>query len=480
MNLTGIRKILKKFDKKFNLKTNPVALYYLRHKLKDQSSNLVYILQFKMIDESSAIIERLYRELNKIYNCEKHKISAKVLDLEKMITEPLLKEINEANLSALSSGGDPEMVKKIFEKKFKNILDHIEKIDESNDLIRSNVEFWHLNSFKAEFDMTRIEEYKNVMVEYIEEEKMLDNLIPQVGSDIKFTNDKNDNKEKIYPGNIWLTLIHTFLFTMNGFIVQPSNPGYLERLGANVFLTGVVISMTPLAAIFSTFFYSNLVNSGYKYSYLISICCLILGNFLYSFADFCNSVILMACGRIFVGLGGARVVHRRYLIEQVPDRLIMHYSLQYVVMICLGMAAGPGTALILFSLPEVSYFNLNFNAYTYPGWVLLFMWIVFTIIFFNLFEEHPSIKSDLNEFCDDYERMEKMESLSIGVRSSYESKVKCIKGIKKMNSGFNNINLVEKEIESILKEEEEKFSYLSIAFTILSLILFSLRVSKSV
>jgi hypothetical protein len=471
MNLTAIRKILKKFDKKFNLHSNPIALYYLRHKLKDQSSNLVYVLQFKIIDESSAIIERLHRVLYDVYKTQRYKISLRDLDIEKMISEPLLKEINIANLSALSGGGDPSLVRKIFEKKFRNIIDQVGIIDESNDLIRSNVEFWHLNSFKAEFDMTRIEEYKNVMVDYIEEEKMLDNLIPQVGSEVKNYTYKN---EKIYTGNVWLTLIHTFLFTMNGFIVQPSNPGYLERLGANPFLTGVIIAMTPLAAIISTFIYSNLVNSGYKTSYLISIFCLIFGNFLYSFADFLNSVLFMAIGRIFVGLGGARVVNRRYLIEQIPDQLIMHYSLLYVVMICLGMAAGPGTALVLFSLPEVSYKKLSFNAFTSPGWLLLTLWVAFTGLFFFLFEEHPNIKSDANEVYDDFE---KIESVSAGFKSDSESKQRCLKGLKKMNATFNNMNLVEKEIEEIIKEEEEKFSYLSIAFTILSLILFSIRVS---
>ena len=48
INITGIRKILKKFDKKFKLKDNPVALYYLRKNLKSTNSNLAYILQFKV------------------------------------------------------------------------------------------------------------------------------------------------------------------------------------------------------------------------------------------------------------------------------------------------------------------------------------------------------------------------------------------------------------------------------------------------
>lgn len=49
INVTAIRKILKKFDKKFRLKDNPIALYYLRKNLKSHNSKLAYILQFKVI-----------------------------------------------------------------------------------------------------------------------------------------------------------------------------------------------------------------------------------------------------------------------------------------------------------------------------------------------------------------------------------------------------------------------------------------------
>ena len=48
LNVTAIRKILKKFDKKFKLKENPIALYYLRKNLKSNNSYLSYILQFKV------------------------------------------------------------------------------------------------------------------------------------------------------------------------------------------------------------------------------------------------------------------------------------------------------------------------------------------------------------------------------------------------------------------------------------------------
>ena len=48
VNVTAIRKILKKFDKKFKLHEDPVALYYLKKNLTDKKSPLFHILQFKV------------------------------------------------------------------------------------------------------------------------------------------------------------------------------------------------------------------------------------------------------------------------------------------------------------------------------------------------------------------------------------------------------------------------------------------------
>ena len=54
LNITAIRKVLKKFDKKFDLRENPIALHYIEKNLKQSNSSLVYILKFKIVDQTSA------------------------------------------------------------------------------------------------------------------------------------------------------------------------------------------------------------------------------------------------------------------------------------------------------------------------------------------------------------------------------------------------------------------------------------------
>ena len=48
----------------------------------------------------------------------------------------------------------------------------------------------------------------------------------------------------------------------------------------------------------------------------------------------------MGLGRFLIGFASARVVNRRYLIDKIPHEMIMHYSLLYVVLTCMGMAGG--------------------------------------------------------------------------------------------------------------------------------------------
>lgn len=460
LNLLAIRKILKKFDKSFKLKNNPIAFHYLGKKLSDSSSNLVYILQFKIIDESSALIEKLVLKLEKVYN-DKSKLIVCKADIEKLLKEPLLKELHLSMLSGVAK----ENIENIVTLKLVKLKKLIEEIDDSNNIIRSSAEFWKLDTFKSTHTYISGSDYKQGMIDYIEEENILENLTPQVHLNVN---------SKINLVNVWLSLIHTFLYTMNAFIVQPTNAQYLSHLNASPFLTGLVLSMTPFAAILSTFFYSQLVNTGYKFPYFISCGCFVVGNLFYSLADYKKSVILMAVGRIFVGLGGARVVNRRYLLEQVPDRLILHYSLLYVIMISLGMAAGPGIALILYSIPDYNIDKLYFNTYTNPGWFCLIIWMFFSFFFFSMYDDHTISLAKRKDEADIIHQT--MSPRNLTVHSEINSKH--INSLKKMNINFDDCNLVSKDVEHLIQKEENTFSYLNKIYLILSLILFTARVNN--
>jgi hypothetical protein len=328
LNLTSIQKLLKNFDKKFELQDNPVALTYLRSKLSDSKTNLVYIMQFKLIDETSALVDKLLAELKQNYKNKRYLIENRKFR-KGLLVEPLLKEMDIDEVSTMERGS----INKFIINKFTVIENLIEKIDEANNLLRSNSQNWSINKVKMETnDFSEKRQRKSTgMMEYnVENEGLLEKITPHVPVHMRSKN----------VFNIWICMVHTFIYTMNCYVVQPTNASYIAKLGSTPFLTGFILAMTPFAAIFSTFFYSHMCNSTYRVSFLISCLCFIIGNFLYSYADHMESVLIMGLGRIFIGLGGARVICRRYLLEQVPKDLVLHYSILYVVTLCVGMSAG--------------------------------------------------------------------------------------------------------------------------------------------
>ena len=55
--MMAIKKIIKKFDKKFNLLFGNFGPKYILDNLCKENSDLEYLLQFKIIDEACCIIE---------------------------------------------------------------------------------------------------------------------------------------------------------------------------------------------------------------------------------------------------------------------------------------------------------------------------------------------------------------------------------------------------------------------------------------
>ena len=105
----------------------------------------------------------------------------------------------------------------------------------------------------------------------------------------------------------------------------------------------------------------------------------------------------MGIGRFLIGFASARVVNRRYIIDQVPSSLIMIFSLIYVGLTCLGMAAGPFAALLLlqFFPNESVIYSYKFNDMTNPGWFCLILWVFFSLIVIFLFKD-PIMSSPSN------------------------------------------------------------------------------------
>ena len=116
-------------------------------------------------------------------------------------------------------------------------------------------------------------------------------------------------------------------------------------------------------------------------------------------------------------------------------------------------------ALLIHPLPEFKISFLDVNQFTYPGWVCLIFWSLYTLVFLSFFDDEMISYSYFTN---------KDDNTSIASHSSLV--------LKKINEEYYNNDLVKKDIEDLIEKEQTTFSYINIAFTILSFLLFTTRV----
>lgn len=188
-----------------------------------------------------------------------------------------------------------------------------------------------------------------------------------------------------------LTLIATFLYCMNYYIVEPSSTMYCNALGAYDAMSGFLIGMTPLAALISAIPYSIWTNRTFRSPVITSGCMLIIGNLLYASAYNLQDIKFALIGRFFVGLGAPKVIVRRYMADTTPVRLRTSVNAGFGMVVAVGSAMGPATAIWLSTtffkkdLPLVG--TIFFNGLTGPGYFMAMLWTCFTIVAVITFHE---------------------------------------------------------------------------------------------
>lgn len=187
-----------------------------------------------------------------------------------------------------------------------------------------------------------------------------------------------------------LTLIATFLYCMNYYIVEPSSTMYCNALGAYDAMSGSLIGMTPLGALISAIPYSVWTNRTFRSPVIVSGCLLILGNILYASAYNLQSIHVALAGRFLTGLGAPKVIVRRYMADTTPLNLRTSVNAGFGMVVAVGSALGPATAIWLNSIhfkKDIPFLgSMVFNGLTGPGYFMAMLWIIFTtvaVIFFG-------------------------------------------------------------------------------------------------
>jgi hypothetical protein len=497
-NMTAIKKILKKFDKKFEQLFGRIALRYIQRKLESRNSDLLYILQFKIIDEVSAILEDMLSDLKFKYDDKKLKIGS-----NNPLEENLINSTISSGSGSSGNSGDFPLYDKdltiLIDRYHNELRVNIYMIDEYNQTFRNNFKEWsnHLkqnskvynNAFSVTMDTSLCGQSINLNTNTnsaYDRINMNRNVILPVR---KESLDNNLLFSKENGNNIYLTLFHTFFFMFCYSIVLPTNVHFVFALGYKAPFSGVIMAMTPLGALVSLFYTGKWIQVSFKKPMVVSVLLLSIGNLFYILSAPCNCIYLMALGRFILGLSSNRVANRSYLLQFIPKRKLSQFLLYFQTCSLVGLALGPLISIPILYLGEIGgiqNYNSVFNYYTNTSWFVLFFSIIFTVFTFISYTEplqsnftiySPNMPpSDATSQTQTHNSAVNRETLSRKEGHMIDEINDKLNEVNDRNK-FSDTNLVANTIEQIAWKEKKTTSYLYRCFIIFIILLIVVRIT---
>ena len=507
LNITGMAKILKKFEKKFKRYNLDFTRNFIVEKYQKKNSDLLYIHQYKILDEVGACVEQLKNELFEKYNY--------------LIKNPI-KEINNARLDILNqkikseenNNKEEKLLNDDKEEKNDNNKKHFlsqDKIDNLKNKFNSlnnsigNMEaFYHSISLVFEVWMRYIKanEYKS----HIYTVKSAREIYENSGS-------INENEEKNEMGgeiekkpehflsnesywNIRLILIQAFIMSISSTYFYPTVyyllkskeflPAGSTRMGElRGLFCGLIISMSPIGGLFSISYSNFMINKSYKIPLISSSVLSTIGNLLFIIGIYYGSIFLMCFGTLITGFSLNTPIHRQYLLYFIPKRKMNKYLLYFKIVVLLGNTSGPLLGLISLLLFPDEYFQQYshrvFNEYTLPSWIIFFISIFLSIAIVLIFSEPLNPKfivyaegqspTETNKRADSFSLDDSLTIFESEKLNEINEKVSNFND----ENQFDDTNLVSSTINELIDVETEPHGTVRKAFWVIMLYLFILR-----
>jgi hypothetical protein len=492
LNMISIKKILKKFDKNFQHIFGRITFPFIQKKLELKHSDLLYILNLKIIDEVSAIIEDLMRELKKLTGQKSGRVSRrlskpnshKILSNSDYEKQDFSDNLIFSNQNAIKT--ELEEMRSIFSQLESNIF----LIDELNHNFRNSFKEWtfHLkNSNKAYNNGYSITAKASIIGLPAAENNLDLRSGSYARSELNSYRKKSLDSEILFTSenlnNIYLTFVHSFMFMFAYSIVIPTNCIFMNKIGESKYNSGLALGMTPIGTIFSLFLDRKITDYSYKKPLILSASLYILSAILYIIAGSVKSFTLVLLSRFILGVGSFRLLNRTYLTLFVGQSKISQYLLKFQLCSLVGLASGPLFSVLLSLIGQSEVFEdqrLNgiFNECTLPAWLLLVLncvLVLLVIVYYtepldlNFMAFRDGIGSETRSFSIDRERMSSKDKNMI---DHIDDKLNQINDA----NNFSDTNLVSRHIQQIASKESKTNSYLYKCFIVFVVLLIIVRV----
>ena len=504
LNITGMSKILKKFDKKFKRYNLDFTKNFIIDKYQKKNSDLLYIHQYKILDEVGACVEQLKNELfekysylmknpiKEINNARSEVFSKKIKtddNNNNIISSELLlnNENNEENKESENSNNF------LSNKGLENLKNKFQSLNNSIDNMEA---FYHSINLVFEVWMRYIKmnEYKSHIYSVKSTKEIYDKDVIK-GKDEILKKPEHFLSLESYR-NIRIVLTQAFIMSLcytyyyptiyyllksEDFSSSSDDEGNREKRGL---YCGLIISMGPIGGLLSITYSKYMVNKSYKIPLMSSSILSFIGNLLFILGIYFGSIFLLCFGTLITGFSLNTPVHRRYLLYFIPKRKINKYLLFFKLYTLLGNSCGPllgFLSLCIFNHYYKRDEHRVFNEYTFPSWLCFFASIILVVIIYLMFSEPLSSKFIVYaEGQDPTETMKRADSFSLDDSLTIFESEKLDEINQKVSSfndenQFDDTNLVSSTIHQLIDVEVEPRGTVRKAFWVIMAFFFILR-----
>lgn len=394
LNVTGLRKILKKHDK-INRKT--LSKIYFGH---PRRKILGPLLQTESID---SLIELLEKSYHHVYNLS---IMESTATTPSSLPSRLEEVRHEEKKDLDDKKEDPYPLHSAwYQKKFIQRVANKNKQGENN--FHDSLEYTLYLIHKARRELQQSSDFVNYLAASM--------MVPEIGEAEDEEEQSLEDEGASYRqiSNV-LNLLSTFFYMTNYYIVAPTSGSYAAKLGISPSLGSLIIGMTPTAALVSTVLYSWWTRYSYKSALIFASACSAVGNLLYALGLPFNSILLVLIGRLLIGFGSARSINRTYIADSFSRNERTAASAWFVTAGSLGMAAGPALSSVLLYADQAGLHSSYIQDLNSTGWLMFLVWCVYLVCLFVYFcdpprkqeqplgiqlqqQQHQGIKSSIHE-----------------------------------------------------------------------------------
>ena len=494
-NVMAMKKILKKFDKKFQRYFGIIAPKYILTHLTSQNSDLEYLLQFKLIDESTTICENnlnvllnLYKRLrgnniNINYNNEENRIN----DSNENENGNINGNNNTNNKKAINLNNLDNKIN-LLKNRIHESLDSIDELTyfkiqyrewfyyakQNERLVKNNPKIFDNDIYNPVLSSTY---HKDSLLEKCISSKNAFKEVERSQSPLSHSNKTNLFFIYIHAAiyNTMITNIFPVISNYFNLYIQDKDEEE-ENKFKTLFLVPLIVTYVSQIFPFAFFAYVDRIdrkNFFMKISYIFSYCLMLISSLFLIFVKNESShktrnFILIIFSRIILGFANNQMMNKKYITLYLPKFRLPRVSKNYLISDICGLILGPLITLILCSINEFHTNEIKYTHFNCVGWYGLFISFIagfIHIIFFvqPLSNEFVMVKDESNISGNKYyqksenelNRKQYLKEQNLMYRKTYNTMKKKQRESQKSSDTYKDENDIQNLIIKNVSKEED-------------------------